>query len=526
MIALALVVSVIILPGGLEATGQSSKKAFRQVQKYFREGDYEKAEKLCRKLLQQDHTDQSARLHLSYSLLKKGRLDEAYQQAAIVASHDPLSSRAHALLGTALLRSGVFNLSTQELTTAIALNEKEALALAGSAEIDLFENRARSAYEKLRRATGYDPGEPDSWIAFGRAAARLEQFKEAAEHYERFLTISPKLDQEKRERYRGLIDFYHALARVGVVHLHRVEGPKTATLPIELHNSRPFVQVRLGEREPLNFVVDTGASITVLSEKVAKLLGISPLAKGGRARAVGGGGTFPIVYGLLGSIELASIKVHNVPIYIREFHHLKTEDKDAIQADGFLGLSVLSNFRLTLDYGQREMVLEQVPVSSTPEELSDDITLVTFRTTNGGLVSAEVKVESEQTLNFLVDSGASATVLAQDAVEKLNWKERVLPQTKIRVLGAAGVIEGVDILLVPSLTLSNLEQRNIRAPVLDLNPVNETAGFLQSGILGGNFLRHFRVTVDFERFQLLLRPQTEAVRRKPIESPIVPPLEQ
>jgi hypothetical protein len=35
--------------------------------------------------------------------------------------------------------------------------------------------------------------------------------------------------------------------------------------------------------------------------------------------------------------------------------------------------------------------------------------------------------------------------------------------------------------------------------VLDLEPVNETAGFLQSGILGGNFLRFYRVVFDFYR---------------------------
>ena len=45
------------------------------------------------------------------------------------------------------------------------------------------------------------------------------------------------------------------------------------------------------------------------------------------------------------------------------------------------------------------------------------------------------------------------------------------------------------------------------AAVLDLDPINETTGFVQSGIIGGNFLRNFRVTFDFRkallRFELL-----------------------
>ena len=42
--------------------------------------------------------------------------------------------------------------------------------------------------------------------------------------------------------------------------------------------------------------------------------------------------------------------------------------------------------------------------------------------------------------------------------------------------------------------------------MLDLEPINETAGFQQSGILGGNFLRHFRVIFDFQRAIVRFEP--------------------
>ena len=38
--------------------------------------------------------------------------------------------------------------------------------------------------------------------------------------------------------------------------------------------------------------------------------------------------------------------------------------------------------------------------------------------------------------------------------------------------------------------LGTLTTQQINAAVLDLESVNETAGFTQDGILGGNFLRH------------------------------------
>jgi hypothetical protein len=45
-----------------------------------------------------------------------------------------------------------------------------------------------------------------------------------------------------------------------------------------------------------------------------------------------------------------------------------------------------------------------------------------------------------------------------------------------------------------------------------MEPVNETAGFTQGGILGGNFLRHFRIYFDFARGAMRLEPLTQKPR--------------
>ena len=82
-------------------------------------------------------------------------------------------------------------------------------------------------------------------------------------------------------------------------------------------------------------MLDTGSGMSVISEQTAKRLGIKPVAKGGLARAVGGGGKFEIVYGFLESIEIGNAKVSNVPVYIRKFFD------SHIPVDGYLGLSVI-----------------------------------------------------------------------------------------------------------------------------------------------------------------------------------------
>jgi hypothetical protein len=50
----------------------------------------------------------------------------------------------------------------------------------------------------------------------------------------------------------------------------------------------------------------------------------------------------------------------------------------------------------------------------------------------------------------------------------------------MRVFGAAGVTEDVKLLQLPKLSLGLSTLEKISAAVLDLEPVNETAGFTQS----------------------------------------------
>src|SRR6185436_9152921 len=315
------------------AGAATSKKAYTKGYRAVRKGDYEQAEKIFRELLNKDAHDIDARLGLSFALLKQRNLQGAYDNAARVIMLTPLSARAHALLGAAILGAGEFRLSVEEFRTALSLNEQEALAVAGLAMVDFYENRLASALAGLRKAADLDSSEPDYVFNLGQAAARNEKYKEAADAYERFLLIAPKTDIDRRTRIVGLIDFLRYLGRQGSLYVPSA-GVRT-TVPFESFDNRPIISVRInGEKQPFKFVLDTGSGMSVLSEQTAKKLGLKPVARGGMARAVGGGGKFEIVYGYLNSIEIGDVGVDNVPVYIRRFFDTN------IPVDGYLGLSV------------------------------------------------------------------------------------------------------------------------------------------------------------------------------------------
>ena len=498
------------------AAAKTDKKAYSKGYRALRKGDYTQAEKIFRDLLGKDAHDNEARLGLSFALLKQRNLQGAYDNAARVIMVDPLSARAHALLGTAILGAGEFRLSVEEFKTALALDENEALAVAGLAMVDFYENRLPLALPALRKAVNMDPDEPDYVFNLGQAAARSEKYKEAADSYERFLLIAPKTDTDRRARILGLIDFLRYLGRQGSLYVP--SGDYRSSVSFEATDNRPIIQIRVnGQKEPLKFVLDTGSGMSVVSEQTAKRLGIKAVAKGGLARAVGGGGKFEIVYGFLESVEIGGAKVSNVPVYIRKFFD------NQIPVDGYLGLSVVAKYLTAIDYGTRRMSLvrqNQTDVSEAwttvrrPENIqvlipvtpNDGAIEVPLRTTSSGFLSGEVGLDGfEKNVNFIIDTAASITVVS----EKLSQEEQLLDllqPSKMRVFGAAGVTEDVKLLQLPRLSLGLSKLEKINAAVLDMEPVNETAGFTQSGILGGNFLRHFRIYFDFARGAMRLEP--------------------
>ena len=513
------------------AAGFADKKAYNKGYRALRKGDYAQAEKIFRDLLTKDAHDVEARLGLSFTLLKQRSLQGAYDNAARVIMLNPLSARAHALLGYAILGAGEFRLSVEEFRTALALDENESLAVAGLAMVDFYENRLSLALAGLRKAADMDPDEPDFVFNLGQAAARSEKYKEAADSYERFLMIAPKTDVDRRARILGLIDFLRYLGRQGSLYVPT--GEYRSSVPFEATDNRPVLQVRInGQKEPLRFVLDTGSGMSVISEQTAKRLGLKPVARGGLARAVGGGGKFEIVYGFLESIDIGPARVTNVPVYIRKFFDSQ------LPVDGYLGLSVVAKYLASIDYGTRRMSLvrqhqtdqvESWTIVRRPENFqslipvspNDGAIEVPLRTTSSGFLSGEVGLDGfNKNVNFIIDTAASITVIS----EKLSQEEQLLDllqPSKMRVFGAAGVTEDVKLLQLPRLSLGLSKLEKINAAVLDMEPVNETAGFTQSGILGGNFLRHFRIYFDFARGAMRLEPLNQKPKSVEIINPEV-----
>lgn len=484
--------------GDTQPTPDDTKQLMKQAEKLTRRGEIVEAEKILRRILEINPNESKAKLNLANILVKQRQLVEAYNLSFAVAKVEPQNSFAFAVLGATLLSAGNFRDARVSFINSLKLNRSEALAWAGFGTLDFYENRILESIENLREAVYQAPNNPDFVFTLAQVSARAEKYKEAAEAYETFLRISPQSDKERRDRIRGLINFLRFLG--SKQSLYDVGGQKQTSVSFKLINDRPVIQLKVDKKdEVLNFVLDTGSGISVISQETAARLKIKPITRGGLARAIGGDGKFEIVYGFLRAVHIGDVKIQNVPVYIRKFHS-NTE-----QIDGYIGIALISKFLTTIDYGNSTFALKRKDVVEK-QKPTEEVLSLPLRLTSSGFLSGEVKLQGiEAPLNFIVDTGASISVISGELAgsKELN---PFLRDEKMRVIGAAGITENVSSFLLPRVTFGTHSRESIKAIALDLNLINETSGFEQAGILGGNFLKNYRLTFDFTNSKVFFVP--------------------
>lgn len=462
------------------------KSLVKQAEKLIKRGDFAGAEERLKRASEARPSDAEIKLKLAYLYVRTRRLVEAYELSYPIAKADPKNSFAFAVVGTTYLGAGRFQEARMLLVTSLRVKNDQPLAWAGLGMLDFYENRITESLRNLQEAVFYEPFEPDFIFALAQVSARAEKYKEAAQAYDDFLRVSRNTDDERRARIKGLINFLRFLGNKQS--LYQTGGQDNTEVKFELVGNRPIIEMRVnGKPDPLRFVLDTGSGITVISDKTAKQLGIRPITKGGFAKGIGGDGKFEIVYGFLRDVEIGDVDVRNVPVYIRKFH------SDGI--DGYIGLSLISKFLTTVDYGNQTFALLKKDAIRSEEAVAASVPL---RLTSSGFLSGEVQLEGfDAPMNFIVDTGASVSVISAE-VASHNSMVPHAQEERMRVIGAAGITEDVPSFLLPKVTMGTHSRNSITAIALDLDLINEASGFQQAGILGGNFLKNYRMTFDFQ----------------------------
>ena len=125
-----------------------------------------------------------------------------------------------------------------------------------------------------------------------------------------------------------------------------------ASIPMERHGAVALVLATLNNQRAAKFVVDTGASYTLISNAVASDLGINLGANPKTVPFQTANGLINAPIANIDSISIGGLEIRNIAIAI----HDAVPDP---QVGGLLGLNFLSNFKMDIDTQKGLLHLEK-----------------------------------------------------------------------------------------------------------------------------------------------------------------------
>jgi predicted aspartyl protease len=244
-------------------------------------------------------------------------------------------------------------------------------------------------------------------------------------------------------------------------------------------NDRMTVPVTVNGRGPFPFVIDTGSNRTVVSDALAYQLGL-PSAGSLEIRAA-------TAISKTESVRVASLSVGHRRLTDFKAPVLQRQNLGAL---GMLGIDVVADQRLVMDFRKKQMVL-----TKTVRQEPDAGTLVVqAKSKYGQLLLVDSEVEGVP-LYVIIDTGSEVTI-GNNAMRSFLARRRA---SKAEVIDVAGETARVDVGQLPELHIGKVIVLNEQVAYADLY-VFEHLGLhgKPSMLLGMSTLRKCaKVSIDF-----------------------------
>jgi clan AA aspartic protease (TIGR02281 family) len=193
-----------------------------------------------------------------------------------------------------------------------------------------------TAANLFREALQIDSTNGGLYFALGQAEFRRQAFEAAIQALESAMAYDPGL--------RGEVEPYLSKARA------LLGGPETVVIMFPPGASRIEVSVIVNGRMQLPFIIDTGASMTLIPAWAAEMLGYRPQATSEWLRVQTAGGPRRLPYASLSRIEIQGLGLSDLPVL---FGDLPGYDASR----GLLGMDFLRHFSMAVDHDLGRMTL-------------------------------------------------------------------------------------------------------------------------------------------------------------------------
>jgi predicted aspartyl protease len=248
------------------------------------------------------------------------------------------------------------------------------------------------------------------------------------------------------------------------------------------------VDVRIDDRGPYRFVVDTGADRTVLATDVAAELG---LLFGERV----------VLEGVVRAVEAQAVRIRELSFGSIRCRHLvvPTLPRSTLGADGYLGLDTLDGHRVTFDFKNHTLQVSEPHSRLSSLWVRDNEARIRTVGSSGHLRAVNCSVDDVRAAAF-IDSGADVSVGNTSLFTALARRNPAYGELgPISLIDLTGGETLGNFTIAKKIRIMEVELTDCPLVIADFK-VFELWGLAQHPalLIGMNFLRQFsKVSIDY-----------------------------
>ncbi len=261
------------------------------------------------------------------------------------------------------------------------------------------------------------------------------------------------------------------------------------TIPVDYPLSHIVLNVGInGSAKKYEFIFDTGAGGTVISQKLADMLGLKVVSS---IKVTDGQGTAnekKIV--LIPELDINELKFYNVGAIVTDYG--QNSAISCLASDGIIGVNVISKCNWTMDYKEQKLTATDAPLNFPADAFRIPFT--------SGIPHINIQVNGTTVKDVFVDLGSNEPVSLQK--QWLTKNPGLFPANSIyRQTGHTSVSfngSGMDTLL-----FSNHDSLNLNG--MKVYPVQTVFTSAPMSRIGNKFWDQYLVGIDYKTHEILLK---------------------
>jgi len=423
--------------------------------------------------------------------LRIAEFDLAQKEGELLRASAPSDSEMLSLYADSLWASGLFDEAEEVYRQALAINKESSRARFGLARSLATRSKLEEALTEAEAAAAMAPRDGEIHAEIGEIYQRLHRFDEAANAYNNFINLLPNKDRSDKASWtRSQVKFLKAFEGRNPVEIDDEDLKTTHTMPFRLVDDKIVVQAKVNGGRNQDFILDTGSEETVISRETAQRASISPITYTLSA-GVGEVGLRGLQLSRINRLDFGDLQIRNLPVLIKNpaLRGIPKREGESFSPLSF-GMSML------IDYQRRMLTIGRTLPAS--EEAALHLPMRIHR-----LAMVRGMLNSTRPTYFVVDTGGEVISISSATAGHFDRSEyRKIP---LKVYGTSGWDRDAFLLPGMSLNFDEIEYKNMPLVVLNLRAPSVLLGFQLGGIVGHNFLSHYKVALDMERSELTLQ---------------------